>query len=266
MAHNRRSLSLTESYRQRLFALRDQLEGAASTTWPSIEELGGSEWPVRMAAATERAQISAVRFTMGYLTAYASSELGARQRVRIDSATFAGRSSDGQPLRDSYRSPLIGVLAALKDGKASEEALAMGLVAGRRLVGMNFDAAHRKALLETIDVDERFDGWTRVLRGTCGACAGAAAGINHSLYFPVHPGCQCVSEPAMRGLVNRFPRPTGVEIFNEKSHSEQDEMLGPEAAEAVRSGAVALSDLVGHSEMDSDQPDWITQRPISALT
>ena len=266
MAHNRRSLALTEAYRERLFSLRDALEVSAERLWPRIEQLDATEWPRRLATQTEQAQSSAVRLTAGYLSAFATSELGRPERVQIDSRAHVGFSSDGQTLAESFHSPLIGVLAALKGGKAPSVALEEGLVAAKRLVGVNFDAAHRRALMDAIHADERFDGWTRVLRGTCGACAGAAAGISHALYFPVHPGCQCVGEPSVVGLSNRFPRLTGIEIFNQKSQPEQDEMLGPEAAEAVRSGAVALPDLVGHSEMDSDQPNWITQRPISALT
>ena len=266
MAHNPRSPALTDAYRERLFSLRDVLEGSAERLWPRIEQLDGTEWPKRLAVQTEQAQATAVSLTAGYLGAFATSELGRPQRVQIDPAPYVGRSSDGQELAESFRSPLIGVLTALKKGTEPLGALEEGLVAARRLVGINFDAAHRRALVEAISADERFDGWSRALRGTCGACAGAAAGLSHALYFPVHPGCQCVSEPSVRGLTNRFPRPTGAEIFNQKSRPEQDEMLGPEAAEAVRSGAVALPDLVAHSETDSDQPNWITQRPISALT
>jgi hypothetical protein len=57
-------------------------------------------------------------------------------------------------------------------------------------------------------------------------------------------------------------RPTGTEIFNSKTPAEQDAMLGPKAAEAVRAGEVGLDQLVERSPLDSDQPDFITQKPL----
>jgi hypothetical protein len=57
-------------------------------------------------------------------------------------------------------------------------------------------------------------------------------------------------------------RETGTEIFNAKSPAEQDAMLGPKAAEAVRAGEIGLDQLVERSPLDSDQPDSITQKPL----
>jgi hypothetical protein len=54
-------------------------------------------------------------------------------------------------------------------------------------------------------------------------------------------------------------RPTGQEIFDSLSKAEQDEMLGPEAAEMVRNGDAVLSDFV---EVDGG---FITQKPVTAL-
>ena len=67
------------------------------------------------------------------------------------------------------------------------------------MVSVDFDHAHRTALLDAIDRDGRFDGWQRAIRGTCGACAALATGPSDGLLFEVHPGCQCVSEPIVRG-------------------------------------------------------------------
>jgi hypothetical protein len=54
-------------------------------------------------------------------------------------------------------------------------------------------------------------------------------------------------------------RPTGQEIFDSLSKAEQDEMLGPEAADMVRNGDAVLSDFV---EVDGG---FITQKPVTAL-
>jgi hypothetical protein len=56
-------------------------------------------------------------------------------------------------------------------------------------------------------------------------------------------------------------RPTGTEIFNAKSPAEQDAMLGPKAAEAVRAGDVGLDELVERSPL-ATQDDYITQKPL----
>jgi hypothetical protein len=70
-----------------------------------------------------------------------------------------------------------------------------------------------------------------------------------------------VTEVVAEGGKDPF-RPTGIEIFNAKSPAEQDAMLGPKAAEAVRAGSVGLEELVQRSPLDSDQPDYITQKPL----
>jgi hypothetical protein len=54
-------------------------------------------------------------------------------------------------------------------------------------------------------------------------------------------------------------RPTGQEIFDSLSKAEQDEMLGPEAAEQVRKGEATLADFV------KEEGGFITQRPVADL-
>ncbi len=54
-------------------------------------------------------------------------------------------------------------------------------------------------------------------------------------------------------------RPTGQEIFDSLTEAEQDEMLGPEAAEKVRKGEATLSDFV------KVEGGFITQRPAEDL-
>jgi hypothetical protein len=68
-----------------------------------------------------------------------------------------------------------------------------------------------------------------------------------------------VAETAIFGGLT--PRPTGTEIFNAKSPAEQDAMLGPKAAEAVRAGEVGLDQLVERSPL-ATQDDYITQKPL----
>lgn len=90
-----------------------------------------------------------------------------------------------------------------------------------------------------------------------------ASGLTHSLWFPVHAGCQCIAEPHVIGVKLGVPRLTGAQIFSSKSKEEQDQAFGPEAAQAVRDG-LPLTDLVGHSHME-DEPPWITQKPLKDI-
>jgi len=57
-------------------------------------------------------------------------------------------------------------------------------------------------------------------------------------------------------------RPSGNELFVAMSSEKQDAAIGADAAALVRDGEADLKDFIAHSKLDSDQPDWITQRPV----
>lgn len=82
--------------------------------------------------------------------------------------------------------------------------------------------------------------------------------LSRSGVVDIDPSAQYPIEP-------RAERPTGQEMFEAKSRQEQDEMLGPEAAELVRSGQITLEDLKGISQNESI-PNFLTQRPVSDAT
>jgi hypothetical protein len=156
-----------------------------------------------MAAATQQAQKDAVGATGAYLSAFLTSEVGHRTRGPIlDTRRYSGLSRDGRPLTEALRSPMIGVRLKLKEGATPQEALAYGLNRAKRMVSVDYDHAHRTALLDGLAADERFAGWQRAVTGTCGACAGDIA-VEVSTNLPstplqVHPNCQCVTEPVVR--------------------------------------------------------------------
>jgi hypothetical protein len=261
------SLRITEAYRARVFAVRSNLERRAVGLWPTIDGLDDFTWTNKAAAATQQAQNTAVALTGAYLTAFLSSEVGTRTRGPIlDTRRYSGLSRDGRPLQDALRSPMIGVRLKLKEGATPEEALAFGLGRAKRMVSVDYDHAHRTALLDGLAADERFQGWQRAVTGTCGACAGDIA-VEVSTNLPsiplqVHPNCQCVTEPVVRDRPQTVARATGQQLFDAKSPVEQDAMLGPEAAAAVREGKVALGDLVDKSKIETAD-DFITQKPLT---
>jgi hypothetical protein len=59
-------------------------------------------------------------------------------------------------------------------------------------------------------------------------------------------------------------RASGQQIFEEKSLEEQDAMLGPAAAQAVRDGLIRVEDLAGRSPREFG-PDFLTQKPLQEL-
>jgi hypothetical protein len=254
---NPKSLRLTGLYRERLLQARSRVEAEARARWPTIEQLDDTGWPGEMGQVVARSQLDAVRSTAAYLTAFLALETGRRRRVDIDTGMYAGRSRDGRILTDALRSPIIGVLGKLKEGWTPEQALDHGLNRALRMVSVDFDHAHRQALTDTVKVDDRFQGWQRVTRGTCGACMALSG--SSGPHFEVHPGCQCVPQPVVAGVKDLFPVATAAELFRSKTKQEQDAALGPDTAEKVRSGSIELSELVAVTPLATDQPDFITQ-------
>lgn len=263
MAASQRSLRLTDAYRRQLVSLAAGVEAQARELWPRIEDFDTSQWPEQMAATVARAQTRAVRLTSGYLGAYLRSETGKRGIApAIDSRRYAGVSRDGRLLAEALRSPFIAVLGALADHRPADEALRIGLVKGVRFVGYETVQTSRDALADTVEADERFTGQRRSVSGTCAACMA----LSGTPEMEVHPGCECVGQPVVAGVRDLFPLATGAALFRAMSPEEQDAKIGPEAAQLVREGDADLRDFVAHSKTESDQPNWITQKPAEDVT
>lgn len=260
MPQSRRSLRLTDSYRARLLALSGRTERLARESWPTIERFDATDWPEQMARAVERAQVEGLRLTSAYVTAFIRSETGRGRPTAIDRTAYVGIARDGQPLTDLFQSPLIGVRAALKEGRSSGEALRLGLVRGMRSAAFEAIQTPRDALLDVIRTDERLSGHERSVAGTCAACM-ALSGTTDA---EVHPGCQCLPQPIVRGVVDRFPLPSGAALFSALTKPEQEKAIGAEAAQLVRDGDADLKDFVAHSRQE-ERDDFITQKPVAEL-
>lgn len=63
---------------------------------------------------------------------------------------------------------------------------------------------------------------------------------------------------------NAVTRPTGQEIFEEKTRAEQDEMLGPQTAALVREGKVRVEELKSTGGIEGEQ-GFITQKPVKDI-
>jgi hypothetical protein len=266
-----RSLLITDAYRDRLNALADRLAALTLTQWQRVTlvNLDGShaDWLAATTAMLDAAQRAGVHLTAAYLAAFIGSETGRAQveLPRLDDGRFAGLADDGQALAVPLGKTLIGVKAALKDGKQPEDALRQEGARAVRLAGMAVLAAPRAALADQIASHPMLVGWQRVTHGGCGACLAAAArGYDRHEPMHVHPHCHCSQEPVVRGVPDAAPRATGPEIFHRMTTEQQDEALGPDAAQLVRQGRVAWPDLIAVSPMEVGA-DYITQAPIEAL-
>jgi hypothetical protein len=256
---------LTDVYREGVQDAIQTVKASTRLLWSRIprdrpdldseyDTLLGSLVPLVVANQSE-----AIRLSGGYLAATLTAETGERATASVPRDGI-GLARDGRPLDVALRSPLILVKSELKQGQTLDRALQLGERRALLMAGLAVDAIAQQALLLGIDEDDRFDGWQRAVRGTCGACLGSATGPDGGFSFPKHPNCRCVSEPRVRGVRDRFPRPTGAMLFAAMSDDEQDAAVGPKVAEAIRTGSVTLADLVG-SSAQAQGDDYLTQAP-----
>jgi hypothetical protein len=270
MPGSERSLQITDTYRDRLHALTDRMGAYVAASWGrvTVADLDRSHeaWLATVTVALEQAQRAGVNLTLAYIAAFIGSETGHRtvEIPAYDASRAIGFGEDGQPLTVPLGKTVIGVRSLLKDGKLPEEALSETGHRATRYAASAVMAAPRTALGDQIASHPLLVGWQRVTRGGCGACL-AAASHGYSRHEPlrVHPHCHCTQEPVVRNVPDRAPRATGPDIFARMTRAEQDQALGPEAAEAVRTGAVAWPELIGHSPMVVGE-DMLTQAALAA--
>ena len=241
------------------------MERRAAELFPTIESLDRTDFPARMAVVLRAGQAEAVRATGGYLTAFLTSEL---QRFTsgpgVESTRYAGFSRDGRPLSEALQSPVIGTLAKLSEGATPDEAIAYGRNRAVRMVETDLMHAARQALADGMDTAPQITGWRRAVAGTCGACLGAGEAGEQGAgdLIETHPNCQCVSEPVVRGTVDRVSRPSAAEVFAAMSTAEQNKNFGESTAAALRDGDVGFEELVKRVPQKKG-PDYITQEVIS---
>lgn len=271
MPASSRSLALTDLYRARLRQVRERATRVTEQAWQSVDladlEATFGDWVGATTTAVADAQVTATRLSAGYLSAYLSSELGRGiATVTIDAADYAGTARDGRPLAEAYDTARVAVLVALKDGKPNDEALGFGRHRALRAVELDVMQAARQSLQDAQRDHPLVEGYHRAVSGTCGACVAASEGAHSdSSTFETHPGCQCIPEPIVKGAPNIVPRLLGAALLASMSKREQDEALGEETAELVRTGQVQLEDLVKRNKMETEQ-GFITQAPLKALT
>ena len=203
MPTNPASLRITERYRARMVAIRERAQREARATWRKIDpDRLDDTYEVGMLTLTvSTLQREAARLSGGYLRAFVESELREPAGEPLVDARQVGQARNGDQLRKALESPMITTKVAIKDGHSPREALAIGRSALERMVGLATDTAAREALRVGMEATPDVVGWRRAVKGTCGACMGAATGTieNDAADLDIHPNCQCVSEPAITG-------------------------------------------------------------------
>lgn len=219
MPAQKRSLAITDRYRRDLAGLVKHATYSVRKSWRQLDwaNLDRSYVPIHSTAflSITGAQRQAVNLTAGYMGAYLSSELGERQATPVIHPTeYVGRSFTDDDLGATLNSPLIKVKVANKDRQP--DPMGTGLKAMLAAVDLDIKHAARKALRDFMERDDRIVGWRRAVRGTCGACAGAAEGSTLPAGTPleIHPNCECVSEATVKGRPANELTPTKLSSNN----------------------------------------------------
>ena len=156
---------------------------------------------------------------------------------RVNSEAFAGVASDGRPLAGLLYAPATVALTRIRSGLAPAAALRSARNNLDRIVRTQIADAGRGAASVGIAARPSV-GYVRMLNPpSCVACVQLAGRYyRYNDGFQRHPKCDCVHVPAREaGAADLTTDPNA--YFDSLSPEEQDELMGAEAAQAVRDGA-----------------------------
>lgn len=236
MASNRRSEALTAGYQRTLRRLAERLTDVLGAAWyrlPDPSPAATEEWLRTVVPFVLAAQSQAVSLSDGYLSLYILTETGKRAPVRgLDPTTIIGvRARRGTPLENVYARPVGFVAAAMTAGKTLPEALASEQWRLERNALTDVNLAARGARNQWGE-DDAVVGYRRVVSGGCALCASASDAVYRSDELnPIHPGCDCVTEPVLRDEGRN--RPESPEVDDIPSRAEKAEQ-GKEIARVVQ--------------------------------
>ncbi len=269
------SLALTDGYRARLLATRQTVTRALNASWRMLDladlDATYAVWVSALAPTISAAQAAGVALADAYLATYIRSETGRHTPpIGIDPAALAGKDQFDRPLEQALIPPIYTVKMSLADHGA-EGALELGLARAARIAAGATLAAPAAALTEALGSRSEVVGYRRATSSNpCGACLAAATGAiqETATTLEPHTHCRCTKEPVIKGVRERYFRPTGQEMFDRMTPAEQDALFhgrgGAEKAELLRSGEITLDDLLTRQPM-AEGGAVITETPMSAL-
>lgn len=157
---------------------------------------------------------------------------------RVSALAFSGIASDGRPLASLLLQPSITTLQQIQAGATPARALASGRFTLDLIARTQVADAGRVAVGTAIAARPKVTGYVRMVVGkTCSRClilAGRRYEWNQG--FRRHPRCDCRHVPVAEDVPGDV-RTDPDAYFAALSREEQDELLGADAAEAVRNGA-----------------------------
>lgn len=156
---------------------------------------------------------------------------------RVNSEALAGVASDGRPLAGLLYAPATVALTRIRSGLAPAAALRSARNNLDRIVRTQIADAGRAAASVGIAARPGV-GYVRMLNPpSCVVCVQLAGRYyRYNDGFQRHPKCDCVHVPAREaGAADLTTDPNA--YFDSLSPEEQDELMGAEAAQAVRDGA-----------------------------
>lgn len=279
MPYTEAGLQATDDFRKQLLNLRAAAVQGTARGFRDTVDLDNvapsfRRFILRTAGTIAAAQTLAVDQTNRYFAEYLASELeqAPASTPTVPPSSLAGKTEFGRTLLEGLQPIQWTVLRALGERRGRDHALQAGLNRLSRLTSSETLAASRTALDSLMEASTHVViGWRRVCSlNACGACLAAAHGELEQVgnRLRVHPHCRCTKEPVVtRDGSEQYLRPTGRQIFDGKSPSEQAELFhgrgGAEKARLIREGEISLDDLL--VPLRSLTGDGITEAPLSAL-
>lgn len=250
--------------------LRGRAAAAAVTAWQQVTA-DDIDATVAVAVAglssvLEQHQATAVRLTNRYAQQFVADELGRPRRIAAAPVDrWAGGSRvDGKTLSQAIGNGNIAAKAMIAQGMAPEAAVRAAGAQLLRNAGEEVMHPARAAMTEIVRETDVITGYRRVASGgACAACLALMDGATRDEPLEVHDHCSCTGEPVVRGVRETIVRPTGIDLVARMTQEQMVAQFGPATAEALRTGAAQLRDLV-QREHYAALPTGITQAPLTA--
>lgn len=249
------ALRLEQTYGQAVGVLWRRVVAIVSaqlaTVDPDALELGFRRFLPIAAEAIAAGQRDAQQLAQAFVVSYVETETGRAYRA-APMAAVAGTTRDGAGLRTALSGAVGVTWFRITQGAAPAEALLTGRAYLERLTSLAVsDAAEREVEHQADRSRGLLPGWTwQVVGRTCVACLDQQTGEvrRWSERGRRHPGCDCVRVPVPVGVFDEVSRPTGIQLFDQMTPSQQAAIFkadGEAKAATIRAGSASFSDFAG---------------------
>lgn len=191
----------TLAYKASLTHLRTTVAahvGQVFADLPSHDQAGSDRFITATVPVVAAAQGQAVALTAAYLGQILPEVAGADVEVHqpTEDDLVGAEVRNGTQPGDVYRRTFVGLWAATAAGMALERALGAAQARIEQTVDTDIGLSARAASQEILSATDGVERYERVSSGGCDLCE-ADDGATYSTddLMPLHPSCQCVSEP-----------------------------------------------------------------------